>query len=173
MITDEADGPRIDPNDWPHAHCFVCGESNRQGLKLRFTVSSGGGVAATFRCDRVHEGYEGVVHGGIVSSILDGAMTNCLFAHDVVAWTAELTVRFRRPLAIGMAAGVSAKITRSDAPLYVVEASIVQADVICATAKGKFLQAAPSVTCHAAKAVVAPSAGAAPAALDKTQSACL
>jgi acyl-coenzyme A thioesterase PaaI-like protein len=36
-----------------------------------------------------------MLHGGVISSILDGTMTNCLFAHGTVAVTAELRVRFR------------------------------------------------------------------------------
>jgi uncharacterized protein (TIGR00369 family) len=149
VITDLGVAVDRSKTDWPHSHCFVCSSANRCGLKLRFILAGDGGVAATFCCSRDREGYEGVVHGGVVSSILDGAMTNCLFAQDVVAWTAELTVRFRKPLAIDTPATVSAKVVRSDSPLYVVQAMIVQGKTLCATARGKFLEKAglPASSC--------------------------
>jgi uncharacterized protein (TIGR00369 family) len=125
---------------WPHPNCFVCSEVNKQGLQLEFTPSEDGGVSSSFCCKPSFEGYPGVLHGGIVSSIVDGAMTNCLFAHDVVAVTAELNVRFRSPVATGRMTSVRAKILRSDSPLYVVEATITQDGKVRVTATGKFLE---------------------------------
>lgn len=132
---------------WPHPNCFVCSEANKQGLQLEFTPSEDGGVSSSFCCKPGFEGYPGVLHGGIVSSIVDGAMTNCLFAHDVVAVTAELNVRFRSPVATGRLTSVRAKILRSDSPLYVVEAKITQDGKVRVTATGKFLEK-PNVFGH-------------------------
>jgi acyl-coenzyme A thioesterase PaaI-like protein len=80
-----------------------------------------------------------MMHGGIISSILDGAMTHCLFAHGRTAVTAQLSTRFRHPVVTQEPATVSARIERSSHPLYILEARIVQARQIKATATGKFL----------------------------------
>jgi acyl-coenzyme A thioesterase PaaI-like protein len=82
-----------------HAHCVVCGAYNPRGLQLSFRAASDGSVQAVFAGRRILEGYAATLHGGIICSLLDGAMTSCLAAHGHLALTAELTVRFRRPVA--------------------------------------------------------------------------
>jgi len=125
---------------WPHPNCFVCGEANKQGLQLEFILAEDDSVSASFCCKTLFEGYPGLLHGGIISSIVDGAMTNWLFAHEIVAVTAELNVRFRSPVAIGRMTTVRAKIVRSDSPLHIVEAWITQDGKAKVTATGKFLE---------------------------------
>jgi acyl-coenzyme A thioesterase PaaI-like protein len=107
---------------------------------LEFILAEDGTVHSSFCCKGDYEGYPGLLHGGIISSIVDGAMTNCLFAHEVVAVTAELAVRFRSPVVVGRQTTVWAKILRKDSPLYVVEAKITQDGKTRVTATGKFLE---------------------------------
>lgn len=140
MITDTKQTPVRPFATRPHPNCFVCAESNGQGLRLEFTLDPDGRVSSRFACPKVFEGYPGILHGGILSSIVDGAMTNCLFAHEVVAYTAELNVRFRSPVAVDRSATVWARVIRFDSPLHVVEAKIIQDDKIRVTATGKFLE---------------------------------
>ena len=122
-----------------HSRCVVCGSSNSRGLGLEFVLSEAGVVEAEFFCDEAYEGYQGVLHGGVVSSLLDGAMTNCIFAHGCSAVTAELNVRFRHPVETGRAATVRAWIERNASPLYVVKAELAQAGEVKATATAKFM----------------------------------
>ena len=122
-----------------HPNCVVCSPSNAHGLHLRFTACEDGSIEARFHCEQVFEGFENYLHGGIVSSLLDGAMTNCLFAHGHVATTGELNVRFRRPVLAGKVATVRAWIERSSPRLYVLKGELLQEDVVKATAFGKFV----------------------------------
>ena len=105
-----------------------------------FPPAPDGAVEAEFACPAQYQGYDGLLHGGITSSLLDGAMTNCLFAHGVVAVTGEMTVRFRHPIAIGQPLVVRARIRRSQSPLHIVEAEIIQGDQVKAKAQGKFME---------------------------------
>ena len=114
-------------------------------MHLEFVLAKDGHVSCGFACEKSFEGYPCVLHGGIISSIVDGAMTNCLFAHEVTALTAELNVRFRSPVVTGQTAKVSAKVIRSDSPLHVVEAKITQNGKTRVTATGKFLEKTFSV----------------------------
>jgi acyl-coenzyme A thioesterase PaaI-like protein len=50
---------------------------------MNYDVDGDSVVRATFECDHTFEGYPGMVHGGVISSILDGAMGNCMFAHGL------------------------------------------------------------------------------------------
>jgi len=122
-----------------HINCIVCGPANKRGLGLEFSLSQDGAVEAVFDCDEVFQGYEHVLHGGVVSSLLDGAMTNCLFAKGCCAVTAELNVRFRHPVVTGRDARVRAWVERSTRPLHILKAEVVQDGQVKATASGKFM----------------------------------
>jgi uncharacterized protein (TIGR00369 family) len=119
---------------------MVCSSSSKNGLGLQFAVSEDGGVQATFGCDRAFEGYADVLHGGLIACLLDGAMTNCMFAHGYAPVTAELNIRFHHPVVIAQPATVRAWIGRSSSRLYVLEGEIVQNGQIKASATGKFLE---------------------------------
>lgn len=79
------------PNsDW----CFVCGEENEAGLRTRFYVEDGF-VKARLRPQAHHCGYKGVIHGGIVASILDETMGWAAnHAIQRMCVTGEMTVRY-------------------------------------------------------------------------------
>ncbi|MBN2022222.1 MAG: PaaI family thioesterase [Pirellulales bacterium] len=123
-----------------HPNCVVCGPENEAGLRLEFSLSADGGVQAAFGCAAAYEGFPGVIHGGVISSLLDGAMTNCLFAHGVTGVTGELRVRFRHPVVTNRRCQVRAWIDRSLFPFHVVKAELVQERQIKAKATGKFVE---------------------------------
>jgi len=87
----------------PHTHsCFVCGEANPAGLKMRFETD-GQIVRATFRPGAEHIGFQGVVHGGITATVLDEIMVwACVVTTRQFAFCAELNVRYLQPLAPDM-----------------------------------------------------------------------
>ena len=122
-----------------HPHCAVCNLANHDGLKIEYTLDDSlKNVTATFLGQTCHEGYPGILHGGVISAIFDGAMGNCLFALGKTAVTVEITTRFRHPVILYKRAVVSARITRESYPVYCLEAKIVQDGQVKATAQGKF-----------------------------------
>ncbi len=121
-----------------HPGCIVCSAANPKGMHLTFELAQDGKVQSTFECEEKFEGYPGMMHGGIISSILDGAMGNCMFAHGQTTVTVEMKIRFRHPVMIGANATVWAKLTRTSHPLYLLEAQIIQDEKIKATAEGKY-----------------------------------
>ena len=128
-----------------HPDCVVCSPSKLNGIRMRFEVRPEGGVHAAFYCDGSLEGYAGCLHGGIVSSLLDGAMANCMFSQGLALMTAELRVRFLHSVHTGRFATVHAWVRNSSPLLYVLEAKIVQQEVVKATAVGKFMHSAEVV----------------------------
>ena len=82
----------------PHTHsCFVCGESNSLGLKLRFETD-GRVVRTRFTPRPEHIGFKQVVHGGILATLLDEIMVwACAVRTKRFAFCAELKVRFVNP----------------------------------------------------------------------------
>ena len=132
--------------DAHHGQCVVCGDGNKKGIKLSFDVAPNGSVEGRVPCRRLFQGYEGLLHGGVISAVLDSAMTNCLFAHDIIAVTAELTVRFLHPVLLTREAVVRASIKESMPPLHLMEAQLVQNGRVVARASAKFVDGKPVVS---------------------------
>lgn len=122
-----------------HPRCFVSRPEEAFGLGVRYHARPDGCVEATVTCPQAWEGYTNLVHGGIVASLLDGAMTNALFARGTVALTAELKIRYWKPLRLGATAIVTGQVTRSEPPLYLAEARLTSEDGVYATCAGKFM----------------------------------
>ena len=108
-------------------------------MHLEFTSLVDGRVRAFFDCDRAFEGYVGSLHGGVISALLDGAMTHCIFAHGHAGVTAELKVRYRHPVVTDHPATVRGRISRCSPPLYLMEAELLQDGQVKATAEAKFM----------------------------------
>ena len=123
-----------------HPHCVVCSPDNPSGLCLHFEAGDDDTVTAEFELDETVEGYVGWSHGGITSAILDGAMTNWLFAHGLTGVTAALNVRFRHPVRLNKPTRVTACLQRASHPLYILEAFIIQDDQLKVRAVGRFLR---------------------------------
>lgn len=79
-------------------HCFACGKENPLGLKLSFEFDDSGRASASFAISSSFEGYPGVIHGGIISTILDEAMAKAVIHSGKVAYTMKLNLSFRKPL---------------------------------------------------------------------------
>ena len=122
-----------------HENCVVCGPSNDRGLHVQFTSLADGSVQASFDCDKAFEGYADKVHGGVISALLDGAMTHCIFAHGHAGITAELKVRYRHPVVTDHIAVVRGRITRVQLPLYLMEAELLQDGQVKVVATAKFM----------------------------------
>ncbi len=126
-----------------HGDCLVCSQA---GLGLEFQVHPDGRVSTCLDCRADWGGYDGMVHGGVISTVADAVMTNCLFAHGIEAVTAELTVRFRHPVRLGSQLQATAWIRQDADPLYLIEAEMVQQDRLCARARAKFMRTGPEAT---------------------------
>ncbi len=74
--------------------CVACGTQNRTGLQIKFTNNSGV-VTASWKPTAGWESFQGTIHGGIISTVLDEAMSKAIMARQWEAFTADLRVRFR------------------------------------------------------------------------------
>lgn len=122
-----------------HSGCLLCGADNPGGFGLDFRVQGDGSVAATFPCRRALQGYDGALHGGITSALLDAAMTSCLFARGVVAVTVELTVRFLGPVVLDRDAEVVGRLEKTEWLFYHLVGEVRQAGAVVARATAKFV----------------------------------
>lgn len=123
-----------------HPGCFACARANEHGLGLEFHPSHDGAVEASFPCQPIFTGYPGMLHGGIICTLLDGAMTNCLFAHGLAAVTVDINVRFRHPVLVSRPAAVRAWLESEGTPIHRLAAEVRQDGHVVATATARFVE---------------------------------
>ena len=107
--------------------CFVCGPKNPIGLKLKFDWD-GQEVKAQFTPGEYHQGWAGLVHGGIISSLLDEAMSYAALYSGVNSLTARMQTRYKRPLPIDEPLTITGAVTRKTRRLVETKAELKLAD---------------------------------------------
>ncbi|HUI45486.1 MAG TPA: PaaI family thioesterase [Nitrospirota bacterium] len=124
--------------------CYVCGKKNPGGLAVDFVINAEArSISAVFTPSDIHQGYEGIVHGGILSSLLDEAMVKLAFNLGIPAVTAEIIVTFKAPATPGIELFITGMITQETKKLILAEARIERGPVVIAKAKGKLLRIGP------------------------------
>jgi acyl-coenzyme A thioesterase PaaI-like protein len=105
--------PKVTLNtDLNEGYCFGCGANNPMGLKLKFT-KDGEGIRTEYKPDKMLQGWPGLLHGGIVATLLDEVMSNMAYATGKTCLTAEMQLRQRKPIDINETLVITAWITRS------------------------------------------------------------
>lgn len=122
-----------------HRDCFACGHA-KNGLGLTFRPSGADAVSAEWLCEDVYQSYPGIVHGGIIATVLDSAMTNCLLMKDIPAVTADMHIEYQEPVRVGSIVRVTASLMRSRSPLFVLSAEMIQDGRVSARASAKFMR---------------------------------
>lgn len=85
-----------------YQRCFVCGQRNPFGLHLVFRQEDQS-IVADFQPREEHQGFPGILHGGIVAAVLDEALgrTSLLGVHPEWSMTGRLEIRYRRYVPYG------------------------------------------------------------------------
>ena len=122
-----------------HSNCLFCGSKNPWSFGIEFQTNNDGSVYSTFQGHEKLQGYNGILHGGVTSALLDAAMTNCLFQQDIHAVTAELKVRFLQPILCNVELELTASIVLNKPPLYNMVAEITYNNRLMAKAQAKFM----------------------------------
>ena len=83
-------------------HCFGCGPNNPEGLHLQFAIDQDTHSAETsVTLDERYQGAPGYVHGGIIATLLDEAMSKLNRPLGVLAMTRQMDVSYLKPAPIG------------------------------------------------------------------------
>ncbi len=101
----------------------------------------GGGLYGTLPEGLSPEGYHHIVHGGAIAALLDAAMTHCLFGRGVMGLTAEMQVKYRRPLPVGRMTQIRASLEASVGnQVYRLIATVSADGEVKAEARGTFFR---------------------------------
>ncbi len=130
--------------DFAAHNCFACGTLNAGGLGLDLHIEPGRSWVE-LTPERRFEGWEGVIHGGILCAILDEVMAWALVGGDDWGVTARMAIDFRRPVRVGLPIRAEGWMTRSRRRIVDTAGHIVDAatGVELATASGTYVAASP------------------------------
>ena len=123
-----------------YGNCFVCGDKNDIGLKLDF-YEKDGKARAEFTPTKNFEGYKDILHGGILSTLLDEVMIKSILAKEILTVTSQIEVKFKKPAVIGEKLIIEGEITGERSRLILTEGKVFREDgTVVAEAKGKFFR---------------------------------
>ena len=108
-------------------YCFVCGPKNPIGLKLDFSLD-GEVMTTEFIPRKEHQGYMDIVHGGIISTLLDEIMVKLAIALGMPAVTAQMNIRLRKSAKVGKRLTFSAEILEDTSKLLITKSKAVTDD---------------------------------------------
>ncbi len=106
------------------SRCVVCGPDHPHGLRIRFNPGLDGVVRAEWVPASEWEGFEGIIHGGIISTVLDEVMSKAVAAAQSQALTGELRVRFRSHVVSGKTYLIRGWVTERKKRLLKTEAAL-------------------------------------------------
>ena len=133
-----ASGLNLVDND----HCFVCGRRNELGLHIPMKESVKDHTCSfTWTPGPMFQGYAGIVHGGILSTLMDEAMAYAVMNNQITAVTADIRVRFIRPTPVGIPLKFVATRVGQRKNLHFARASVILPDgAVLAEAEGRFAE---------------------------------
>ena len=106
--------------------CFVCGEKNPAGLKLRLRMDQARGESNSEVTFAAHfQGWAGIVHGGLVATVLDEAMIYAAGSKDLKCVTGEITVRYVKPALTGVTYALKGRFLEDQGRIVLAESVLV------------------------------------------------
>jgi uncharacterized protein (TIGR00369 family) len=133
----------------PFAHsagnrCFGCGPANDTGLHLEFLLAENGSVVCLPVISGAFCGHPGYLHGGVIATLLDEAMSKAVRAKGRLSMTRKMAVEYLRPVPSGVAIRIEGHVVRSEGRKHFAEARILDSNAkILAQATGLFVEVAP------------------------------
>src|SRR5512147_3228623 len=90
------------PPPTPDQYCLVCRPNKPQGLKIQVSYTEAELAAETeLAIPREYQGWAEVIHGGILSTLLDELMAHAVWRFAGPGLTISMEVRFHAPLKPG------------------------------------------------------------------------
>jgi len=135
----------------PFAHsasnrCFGCGPANEAGLRLEFLLADDGSVVSHPVVPRTFDGHPSYLHGGIIATLLDEAMSKAVRAQGKTSMTRKIEIDYLRPVPSGAPIRIEGRVVRNEPRKHWAEARVVsQKGTVLAEGKGLFIEVRPPV----------------------------
>lgn len=122
-------------------HCFVCGTKNPNGLQLTFTMRDSTTCSTTWVAGPSHQGYAGIVHGGIIATLLDEVMAHSIISSGIRVVTADIRIRFLRAAPLGFPLTVAGTRGGGRNRIHFARGKVLSAEgIVYAEAEGRFAE---------------------------------
>jgi len=122
-------------------YCFVCGKENKDGFGLTFYKKENH-VESRIKISKRYNGYKNIVHGGIISTLLDEVMNWAAYAlskERKYCVTAEMTVRLKKPIPVEKELLLWGKMVEDKKKMRICQGKVLMGDEVFAIGMGKFL----------------------------------
>jgi uncharacterized protein (TIGR00369 family) len=145
--TSEAASTSMQPLTHGALHnCFGCGQDNESGLRLEFSVDAQHQVHCTARIPERFQGPPGYVHGGIIATLLDEAMSKANRQFGVVAMTRQMEVEYLKPVPVDTPIKITGRHLRVSGRKHHCEAEITSEDgTVLAQGRALFVAIDPAM----------------------------
>ena len=121
--------------DQYHKNClFNCDDFNSE-----YYFNEDGSFISHFFCNKKYQGYDEIMPGGMISALIDSAMTKCLFGHGIKAYTVRLNIKYIKPVKINNKITIIVNIKNYNSEIItLLSASLLQNDHKTVSANAKF-----------------------------------
>jgi acyl-coenzyme A thioesterase PaaI-like protein len=123
-----------------HSQCIF----NRQPQiipDLRFWFDDSGVYNGVFTANHNQQGYDAMIHGGVIAAIIDASMAQCLMGHGIPGYTADLSIRYRKPAIINQLTYTKTYVSEIKLnTLYTLQCIITQANQTIVQATARFFK---------------------------------
>jgi uncharacterized protein (TIGR00369 family) len=127
-------------------NCFGCGETNHTGLRLKFLVDENHAILCHARIPERFQGPPGHVHGGIIATLLDEAMSKANRQFGILAMTRQMEVEYLKPVPLDTPIRITAHHRSASGRKHHCEAEIAAEDgTLLARARALFIAVTPDV----------------------------
>jgi acyl-coenzyme A thioesterase PaaI-like protein len=123
-------------------YCFACGKNNPHGLHMQVSYEDEDQSAfCSINLERRFQGWTGIAHGGVVSTLLDEIMAHALIQHVGQGVTADMETRYKAPVPLGQEIKVRGWIYEANRRLCTTKAEIRLAEggKLLAEAEARFM----------------------------------
>lgn len=121
--------------------CFGCGSANPSGLQLAFTAVEADSVISTVTISANFDGHPGYLHGGIIATLLDEAMSKAVRRRGITAMTRKIEIEYLRPVPSGVPVRLEGRLVHSEERKNWTEAKVLnEKGKVLAEAKGLFIE---------------------------------
>lgn len=130
------------------AGCMVCGDENPNSMGVQFSHDGADAVSAETVIPEQYQGFRGIAHGGSVAAVLDDAMWWAIYrTRGVCTMTAQMNVRYRRPVGVGDRVALHGRLVSRRRRLFEAKATLTAAgddeNTPLATAEGRYIISSP------------------------------
>lgn len=108
--------------------CFACGTANPDGIQLKFSLDPNEELVSEFKAEKRFQGFDGILHGGVMALLLDEMMVNLAWIKGFHAVSADLQIRLKKPVRTGETIKLRSRIVCEEKKLVKTEAEALLLD---------------------------------------------